>query len=299
MINKSNVRFKQFPPSTHNQPIIVLQSAHSRALNVGYILKKNGEKHFVPCRLNFGYQREENTYKATLESLKIPSVSKILKKYKPKDISTVTVLRETLACRLGSALAGVGVRNHYGDAFIGATHIKGNGQIKTAYLYENTEGLTPNGLWIIGESFCIGRNLAATMKSLLSKFKPKEILFIAPIASRRGINLVGSIIAKKNIPTTFVSWGALFGVSEKTLYDMPWGHPDTEPLDVRDQKLFISMYGPDLCMGGDFGNNYYSPSLAQGLYLKQLKELSIKPIFPTVREILKLYEPDEVFKVQN
>ena len=297
MTKEPIVNFKHFPPSTNNQPIIVLQSATSRALNVGYLLKKNGERQFIPCRLNFGYHREENTYQATLESLKIPLVSKILKKYKPKDISTITVLRETLACRLGSALAEVGVKNHYGDAFIGATHIKGNGDIKTAYLYENTEGLTPNGLWIIGESFCIGRNLAVTMKSLLSKFKPKEILFIAPIASRRGINLVGDIIAKKNIPTTFVSWGALFGVSEKTLYDMPWGHADTEPLDVRDQKLFISMYGPDLCMGGDFGNNYYSPSLAKELYEEQLKEFSIKPNFPTFKEIMKTYSSHEIICV--
>jgi hypothetical protein len=294
MAPKPHLQVKLFPPSTHRQPIIILQSPHSRALNVGYLTKRNGTARFVPCRLNFGTRREDDTYQATVQSLNLPQVAKILKKYKPDEISTVTVLRETLACRLGSALAAVGIKSHYGDAFIGATHIKGEGKIRTAYLYENTEGLTPHGLWIIGESFCIGRNLAATMRSLLSKFKPKEILFIAPIASRRAINRVGSIIAKKHIPTTYVSWGALFGVNEQTLYDMPWGHPDTEELDPRDRKVFISMYGPRLCVGGDFGNNYYSPQLARQLYEEQLKEHHIKPRFPSVKEILKLYRRGEL-----
>ena len=267
MVHKSFIQFKSFPPSDHNQPIIVLQSPHSRSLNVGFLTKLNGATQFVPGRLNFGPRREDDTYQATIDSLKIRPVSKILKKYKPEEISTVTVLRETLACRLGSALMAVGMENHYGDAFIGATHIKGDGKIRTAYLYENTEGLTQNGLWIIAESFCVGRNLAATMNSLLSKFRPREILFIAPIASRRAINAVGGIIARKNIPTTFVAWGALFGVDEKTLYDMPWGHRDTEPLDSRDREVFISMYGPRLCVGGDFGNNYYGQVLARQLYV--------------------------------
>lgn len=291
MPKKSLVQVKLFPPSDHHQPIIILQSPYSRSINVGF-LSKGGQ--FVPGRLNFGPQREDDTYKATIESLTIAPVAKILKKYKPEEISTVTVLRETLACRLGSALTSVGMKNHYGDAFIGATHIKGDGQIRTAYLYENTEGLTPHGLWIIAESFCVGRNLAATMNSLLSKFHPREILFIAPIASRRAINVVGSIIAQKHIPTTFVSWGGLFGVDEKTLYDMPWGHPDTEPLDPRDQKVFVSMYGLRLCVGGDFGNSYYSPLLARQLYEEQIKKYRIKPQFPTAKEIFKLYHPGEI-----
>lgn len=291
---KSPVQVKLFPSSDYHQPIVILQSAHSRAINIGFLTKRNGVVKFVPGRLNFGSQREDDTYEATIESLKLPLVAKILKKYKPEEISTVTVLRETLACRLGSALSAVGVKNHYGDAFIGATHIKGDGNIRTAYLYENTEGLTPHGLWIIAESFCVGRNLAATMSSLLSKFHPREILFIAPIASRRAINVVGGIIAQKHIPTTYVAWGALFGVDEKTLYDMPWGHPDTEPLDPRDQKVFVSMYGPRLCVGGDFGNNYYGPILARRLYEQQLKKHRIKPQFPTAKKILKLYRPGEI-----
>jgi hypothetical protein len=288
------IQIKPFPPSDYHQPIIILQSPHSRSINIGFLSKHNGGTQFVPGRLNFGPQREDDTYRATIESLTIPPVANILKKYKPEEISTVTVLRETLACRLGSALWAVGIKNHYGDAFIGATHIKGDGQIRTAYLYENTEGLTQQGLWIIAESFCVGRNLAATMNSLLSKFHPREILFIAPIASRRAINVVGGIIAQKHIPTTYVAWGALFGVDKKTLYDMPWGHPDTEPLDRRDQEVFISMYGPRLCVGGDFGNNYYGPLLARRLYEQQLNKHRIKPQFPTAKKIRTLYRPDEI-----
>lgn len=293
---KSLVKVKNFPPSKYHQPIIILQSPHSRAINVGFLTKRKGGEKFIPGRLNFGPQREDDTYKATIESLKLPQITKLLKKYKPEKISTITVLRETLACRLGSALAAVGMQNHYGDAFIGATHIKGDGKIRTAYLYENTEGLTPDGLWIIAESFCIGRNLAATMNSLLSKFHPREILFIAPIASRRAINVVGGIIAKKHIPTTYVAWGGLFGVDEKTLYDMPWGHPDTEPLDLRDKNVFLSMYGSKLCVGGDFGNSYYSPILARKLYEEQLKEHHITPNLPTAKKILGVYRAGEILR---
>jgi hypothetical protein len=203
-------------------------------------------------------------------------------------------LRETLSCQLGVALYSIGVPSHFGDAYIGATHIKGDGEIRTAYLYENTEGLIPDGLWIIGESFCLGRNLAETMKSLLSKFTPAEILFIAPLASKRAIDYVGGIIAEKHIPTTYVAWGGLFGVDEVTLYDMPWGHKDTVPEDERDKQTFLNIYGPNLCVGGDFGNNYYSPTIAKKLYEDQLKEHSIIPNIPTAQEIQQIYSRDEI-----
>lgn len=136
--------------------------------------------------------------------------------------------------------------------------------------------------------------MVATLNSLLKKFQPREILFISPIASRLGINNVGKITASHNIPTTFVTWGALFGVDEKTLYDMPWGHPDTEPLDKRDQKFVVDMYGPKLCMGGDFGNNYYCPPLALKLYREQLKEHRIKPHLPHAEDILQQYNHNEL-----
>lgn len=290
----STIVIKQFPSSSYLHPIFVLQSPHARAINVGYLEKKAGEVRFVPGRLNFGVQRQHDTFEATVQSLTVPAIQRMVKRYKSKEISTVTVLRETLSCQLGNALATVGISQHYGDAFIGASHIKDHGPIRTAYLYENVEGLTDKGLWIIADSICVGRNLVATLESLLKKFHPKEILFICPIASRLGINNVGKVIAKHNIPTTFVAWGALFGVDKKTLYDMPWGHPNTEPLDKWDQNLVISIYGTKLCMGGDFGNNYYCPALARELYTKQLHDLHITPRFPTVKQVRSIYKNGEL-----
>lgn len=283
------IQVQTVPPSSHHHPIIILQSPHSRAINVGYLQKKKDKVQFIPGRLNFGAQREEDTYTATVQSLALPAVNTILKRHNPEHTSTITVLRETLSCRIGMALAAVGVHGHFGDAFIGASHVKDDGPIRTAYLYENIEGLTDKGLWIVADSICIGRNLIATMESLLKKFTPKEILFICPIASRLGIDGVGAVIAKKKIPTTFVAWGALFGVDKKTLYDMPWGHPDTEPLDRRDQNLVVSIYGKNLCMGGDFGNNYCCPPLAKKLYEEQLASLAVRPVFPPVVLLLKTY----------
>lgn len=286
---QSSIQVRELPPSSHRHPIILLQSPESRAINVGYLKKANGGLAFIPGRLNFGSQREKDTFAATVQSLSLPQAKRILTRHKPKNISTITVLRETLSCRLGSALAAVGINGHYGDAYIGASHVKDGGPIRTAYLYENTEGLTDKGLWIVADSICVGRNLIATMKSLLQKFHPKEILFISPIASRRGIDGVGAVIVKKKIPTTFIAWGALFGVDKKTLYDMPWGHPDTEPLDRRDQDLAVSIYGNKLCMGGDFGNAYYCPPLAKKLYEDQLTSLGVTPVIPSVRSLLKTY----------
>lgn len=288
------IQFRAFPPSVHTHTIFVLQSPESRAITVGFLAKKNGKLSFIPGRLHFGAPRMVDTYKATVQSLAQPPIKRILTRYKPEHISTITVLRETLACNLPLALNDVGITNYYGDAYIGASHIKDNGPIRTAYLYENTEGLTPHGLWIIADSICMGRNLVATLESLLKKFAPKEILFVCPIASRLGINNVGAVIAKHKIPTTFVAWGALFGVDKKTLYDMPWGHPDTEPLDKRDQDLVVSMYGTKLCMGGDFGNAYYCPSLALDLYKDQLRSVPIKPKIPTVKQVLSIYKHGEI-----
>lgn len=288
------IQFRIFPPSAHDHTIFVLQSPESRAVTVGFIAKKNGKFSFIPGRLHFGTPRMVDTYKATVQSLAQPPIKRILKRFKPKSISTITVLRETLSCNLPLALNDVGINRHYGDAYIGASHIKDNGPIRTAYLYENTEGLTKNGLWIIADSICMGRNLVATLDSLLKKFTPKEILFVCPIASRIGINNVGAIIAKHKIPTTFIAWGALFGVDKKTLYDMPWGHPDTEPLDTRDQNFMVSIFGNKLCMGGDFGNAYYCPSLALDLYKDQLRNLSVKPTIPTVKQVLAVYKPGEI-----
>ncbi len=287
-------RIRRFPPTNRNQSIYIIQSPASRAINVGFIQKKNGHQTFVPGRLNFGVTREEQTFLSTVVSLKSKPIQQILKKYSPEKISTVTVLRETLACRLPTALREIGIRNHYGDAFIGATHIKGEGEIKTAYLYENTEGLVPDGLWILADSICVGRNTGATLASLLPKFNPKEIIILAPIASRRGMNEIGKATGTLGIPTTFIAWGALFGVDEKTLYDMPWGHKDTEALDERDQKLFVSMFGPRLCVGGDFGNDYYCPPVAKKLYDAQLAEHGIKPKIPSVDDVLKIYKKEEL-----
>lgn len=294
MLNHSFIEIRSFPPSKYKHALYVLQSPHSRAINVGYLARNNGKLSFVSGRLHYGTERMKDTFQATIQSLAQPPIKRILKRYKSANISTITVLRETLSCNLPLALAEVTVKNHYGDAYIGASHIKDDGHMRTAYLYENIEGLKPQGLWIIADSICVGRNLVATLESLLKKFHPKEILFICPIASRLGINNVGAVIAKYNIPTTFVAWGAVFGVDKKTLYDMPWGHPDTEPLDTRDQDIVVSMYGKNLCMGGDFGNNYYCPALARELYKKQLHDLHITPRFPSVKHVRSIYKNGEL-----
>ncbi len=270
--------------------IVQMQTAFSRAINVGFIKKDK----FIPARVNLGITRQRHTFQATVESLKLPEVQRILKKYKAQNISTITILRETLACQIGLALSLAGINNYFGESFIGATHIKQKGSITTEYKYENTEGLYKKGLWIIAESICIGRNLGRTMEELLSKNNPAEILFICPIASKIGIENVRKIINKYHIPVTFVVWGALFGVDKTTLYDMPWGNKDTIAFDKRDKKTFINTYGPNLCVGGDFGNNYYCPSLAKALYKQQLKKLKIIPEIPTVDEILSVYANDEL-----
>lgn len=270
--------------------VILMQTAYSRAINVGYI--KNNK--FIPCRLNLGVSRQNHTFQATVESLKLSKVQEILKNYKPQEISTITILRETLSCQVGQALSRVGIDNFYGESFIGATHVKQKGNIFTEYKYENSEGLLKNGLWIIAESICVGRNLGRTMEELLAKNKPKEILFICPIASQMGVDNIKRIINKYKIPVTFVVWGGLFGVDKKTLYDMPWGHLDTKAVDERDKRTFIGIYGAKLCMGGDFGNNYYCPALAKKLYVQQLRDLKINPKIPTVDEILKEYRIDEL-----
>jgi hypothetical protein len=195
---------------------------------------------------------------------------------------------------LGDALGEIGVSPHYGDAFIGATHVKGKGAIKTAYLYENTEGLVDKGLWIIADSICMGRNLLKTLEMLLTKFHPKEIILLAPLASGIGINAIGKLLHEKQVTVSFIAWGALFGVDEKTLYDMPWGHRDTIPFDARDQKIFVEMFGPKLCVGGDFGNDYYCPPLAEKLYHEQLQEHSIIPQIPLVEAVLNVYKKEEI-----
>lgn len=274
-------------------PIIVIQTPETRALNLGYIVQSAQVEQFLPARLSFGAARGQHTFLGTIQSLQLPEIQKILKKYQPTQISTITLLRETLSCRLGEALFQAGVAGHFGDAFIGATHIKGDGAIRTDYQYENTEGLVPDGLWVIAESLCTGRNISATLNELLPKFSPKEIILIAPIASRRAIETVDAIVNKHKVKITYVAWGGLFGVDEKTLYDMPWGHPDTEAVDDRDRETFVNMYGAKLCMGGDFGNNYYSPTIAKQLYDDQLREHQIKPKFSSIKELLKTYKQNE------
>ena len=79
---------------------------------------------------------------------------------------------------------------------------------------------------------------------------------------------------------------------------MPWGHTDTEPLDTRDQKTFIDIYGSQLCVGGDFGNNYYSPTIAKALYEDQLKEHAITPHIPTSEEIKNIYSSEEILSIE-
>lgn len=290
-----NHLWKEIKPSTYQQPIYLFQSKHSRALLVGYL----DHQTFIPGRLLYGGLREAYTYQATVETLSIDPIKALIQAHQPHTISTITVLRETLSCSLGKALWENGVKDHFGDAFIGATHVKSETGIKTAYLYENIEGLDPNGFWIIADSICMGRNLSETLKQLLSRFAPKGILLIAPLASRRGIETIGQICDQYKIPTTFVAWGGLIGVDEKTLYDMPWGHPDTEPLDTRDQELFVNIFGPKLCVGGDFGNNYYSPTLAKQLYEEQLKEHEITPTYPSIKELMSIYTNEELVVVNN
>lgn len=284
----------RLPPTNSDQPIIALQTPQTRALNVGFIQKNANGEQFIPGRLHLGALRELDTAAATIQSLQLPETQNILAAYKPPLISTVTLMRETLSCHLNSALWQAGIRNHYGDAFIGASHIKGDGDIRTAYLYENIEGLYDGGLWLIADSICMGRNLLATLDSLLTKSHPQEILFICPIASRIGINSLGTVLAKHQVPTTFLAWGGLFGVDETTKYDMPWGHPDTEPVDIRDQKLMMDIYGSKICMGGDFGNNYYCPSLALDLYHQQLHTHGVTPRLPAAAEIRKIYSNSEI-----
>lgn len=287
-----------FAPTASDQPILVFQSAFTRAINLGFLEREGKNLQFVPGRLNLGCRRAQDTYEGVLESLNLPEVFEILLRHGPENISTVNILREALACWLPEALFEIGIESHYGDAFIGAKLVKPEGsseeKIKAAYYYENLEGLGDGGLWIIADSICKGRTLALVMERLLSRYHPAEILFVCPIASRIGINAVGEVIAAHSIPTTtFVAWGALFGVDEKTEYDMPWGHKDTEVLDPRDRDLFVSIYGPDFCMGGDFGNNYFCPSLARKYYEERLKAHHLTPRFPSAGEILRIYPHDE------
>jgi len=284
---------KTFRKTSSHNPIIGFQSKETRALNVGYIKKRKKSMTFIPGRLNLGQTREKDTAIATVQSLTLPQTKKILSSYGPDDISTITLLRETIACQLPLALYKAGVPRHHGDCFIGANHIKKAHSITTSYAYENIEGLNPKGLWIIADSVAAGRNLLSTLNSLLTKFHPKELLFIVPIGNRWGINQISSLVKKKNITTTFIVWGALFGLNPKNKYDEPWGLSDCEPIDMRDQKTFIEMYGSKLCVGGDFGNDYYCPPLALKLYKDQLKQLKIKPNIPTVDRLLKIYKKEE------
>jgi hypothetical protein len=285
---------KRFEPTLHGFPIIGFQSPQTRALTVGYLQTSNNGIKFVPCRLNFGGTRQQITYEATIQSLKLPDIRTILKSCKPGEISTITLLRETLACNLPLALHEAGIPDHYGDCYIGANHIKTKTTITTNYAYENVEGLNPNGLWILADSIAEGRNLIATLDSLLSKFKPQKIILICPIANRLGINKVSAVLAKYKIDAVFVVWGALFGLEPTMHYDEPWGLPDCEPIDERDQKTFIDIYSFDLCVGGDFGNDYFCPPLALKLYEDQLKLHKITPKIPSAAEILKVYKKDEI-----
>lgn len=292
------IQIKSVRPTIFSQEIILMQSPSSRAINVGYLHKNKSGEVFISGRQNVGAVREKCTYTATVESLRIPLIQSILKRHNPRSISTITLLRETLACRIGEALADAGVGDHYGDAFVGATHIKRENSIRTAYLYENTEGLVSGGLWIIADSICMGRNLLATLQSLLPKLRPTELLFISPIASRVGIEILAKLPANMGIPTTFTAWGALFGVDERTRYDMPWGHSDTEPLDPRDRKTFTGIFGKRLCVGGDFGNDYYCPPLAIDLFNKQLTDLHIQPSMPSAKEVMSTYTPQEILIIE-
>jgi hypothetical protein len=289
----TDIPFHQFSPSSFGHPIIGFQSSYTRALTVGYIAKKKTKETFIPCRLNFGATREDDAFQATVQSLQLPPIYDFLKRQDPMTISTVILLRETLSCRLSSALYYAGISTHYGDCFIGANHVKTATSITTSYTYENTEGLCEDGVWIIADSIAAGRNLIATLKSMLGKYHPKELLFIVPIGNRWGINEVSKVVAEHNIPATFVVWGALFGLNPINHYDEPWGLPDCEPIDERDRKTFISMYSSNLCVGGDFGNDFYCPAIAKKLYDKQLADLQITPHVPPVTTILKTYKRQE------
>lgn len=286
---------RAFPPTMFQQPIIVLQTRESRAVNVGYIEKHGASLSFVPARLHLGNKRAEDTFAAAVQSLELAEVKSIIQKYAPPLISTITILRETLACNLGKALWTAGVREHYGDAFIGVTHATRQDITKSEYLYENIEGLSSDGLWILADSVCTGRNTGSTMSLLLAKSRPKEILILAPAASRVGINAVSEVTSKYNILTTFVTWGALFGVSEtKSTCDMPWGHKDTEPLDYRDQKLMVQIYGPNVCSAGDSGNNYFCPQVAKKVYEGQLTKHGVTPKIPSGEDVMQIYKEDEI-----
>lgn len=286
--------FHEFPPTTSGHPIVGFQSPQTRALTVGYLKKTDGKTLFVPCREHLGALREDDTFAATVQSLQLPPIQKILRSYDPSTISTITLLRETVACRLSSALFYAGIPTHYGDCFIGANHIKTKTSITTSYAYENTEGLCEDGCWVIADSIAAGRNLLATLQSLLGKYHPKELLFIVPIGNRWGINEVSRLVKKYGVKATFVVWGALFGLNPENRYDEPWGLPDCEPIDGRDQKTFISMYGKHLCVGGDFGNDYYCPALAKKLYAQQLIDLHITPRIPSAKEIKAIYTSKEI-----
>ncbi len=284
----------EFSPTTSGHRIVGFQSKETRALTVGYIQKKASKETFIPCREHIGALREEDAFQATIQSLKLSQIQTILKQYDPLTISTITLLRETIACRLSSALHYAGIETHYGDCFIGANHVKTATSITTSYTYENTEGLCEDGCWVIADSIAAGRNLIATIQSLLSKYHPKELIFIVPIGNRWGINEVSRVVAEHGVKTTFVVWGALFGLNPENHYDEPWGLEDCEPIEKRDQQTFVLIYGKHLCVGGDFGNDYYCPSLAKKLYAKQLEELHITPNIPTAKHIRSIYKPSEI-----
>lgn len=288
-----SIQTKLVSPTTQGFPILLFQSPSSRAINLGYI-QKGTQQTFIPGRLNFGATRIQDTHNAATESLQTPFAQEIIKRYKPKEISTLVIMREAIACNLPIALQKAGVEEHFGDAFIGATHIKGKGAIHTDYRYENTEGLTKNGLWLAADSVCMGRSFIPTFNSLFSKdLIPKEILFILPIGSRIGIEQFTPILNEHSVKASFISWGALYGVGEN-LYDMPWGHKDTETLDERDKETFVNMYSDKLCVGGDFGNYYFAPYLAREFYDQQIKELGITPKIPSAQDILKTYSREEI-----
>ncbi|HEX7542758.1 MAG TPA: hypothetical protein VF385_01610 [Patescibacteria group bacterium] len=298
VINKTKIFYKEFSPTLNGYPIVGMQSPQTRSLNVGYIEKNKNKSTFIPCRLNLGGFREQMTQEATIQSFLLPYISKIISKYDSNKISTITILREALACHLSITLFQAGINSHFGDCFVGANHIKKANSITTSYKYENKEGLNKEGLWIISDSIAAGRNLTATLKSLLSQYQPNELLFIIPIGNRWGINKISQLVAKHKVKSTFLVWGALFGLNPVNRYDEPWGLSDCEPIDVRDQKTFVDMYGPNLCVGGDFGNDFYCVSSALKLYEDQLKGLKILPKIPKEKDLLKIYNQSE-FAVKN
>jgi len=293
IINKIKIFYKEFSPTIDGYPIVGLQSPQTRTLNVGYIEKTKNKSSFIPCRLNLGGFREQMTQEATIQSLSLPYIFKIISKYNSNRISTITILREGLACHLSTALLHAGINSHFGDCFVGVNHVKKPNSITASYKYENKEGLSKEGLWIIADSVAAGRNMVATLRSLLSQCRPNELLFIIPIGNRWGINKISQLVAKYKLKSTFLIWGALFGLNPVNRYDEPWGLPDCEPIDVRDQKTFVDMYGPRLCVGGDFGNDFYCVSFALKLYKDQLKEIKIIPKIPKVKDLLKTYKKSE------